>query len=152
MTTSGYPQSRLLAADSHNLAWMINEFAKETSGVMHAVLLAVDGLAIAASDGLDHDQVDKLAATAGSLMSIANAISHEYGTSSPEILMFRTANMHFLFMNVADRAGLAVLADRDSNLGVVGHHMQRLVTAVGTRLDPGARPSPVSQPAAPSNH
>jgi hypothetical protein len=52
-------------------------------------------------------------------------------------------------MNVADRAGLAVLAERNSNLSVVGHEMQRLVSAVGARLNPDARPPKVPQPAAP---
>ncbi|UWP86939.1 roadblock/LC7 domain-containing protein [Dactylosporangium fulvum] len=131
---------------------MINEFAADTPGVVHVVLLAVDGLALAASDGYDRDQVDKTAATAGSLMSIAHAISREYGAGRPEILTFRTPSLHFLFMHVADLAGLAVVADRTSNLSVVGHQMQRLVTAVGARLNPDARPTPVPRPAAPSTN
>jgi uncharacterized protein len=130
-----------------DLSWMISRWAQETPGVIHTVLLARDGLAIAASHGLERDQVDKTAATAASLIALANAISSEYDAGASEILTFRTPGLHFLFMGVADRAALAVLAERESNLSVVGHQMQRFVSAVGARLDPGPRPSSVAHPA-----
>jgi hypothetical protein len=95
MTTPSADNSGPAASDSRDLAWMISQFAQNTSGVLHAVLLAVDGLAIAASDGFDRDQVDKTAATAGSLISVGNAMSREYTAGHLEILTFRTSNMHF---------------------------------------------------------
>jgi predicted regulator of Ras-like GTPase activity (Roadblock/LC7/MglB family) len=129
-------------------AMMVKRFASGTHGVIHAVLVAADGLAITASDGIDAEVVDRTAATASSLMALAHAMAREFGAGRPEILTFRTTRLHFLFMQIADRAGLAVLADRDANLGVVGHQMQRLVAAVGPRLQPAIRPAPVPYPAA----
>jgi len=123
---------------------LIKTFARETHGVMHAVLVAADGLAITASDGLHRDAVDTVAASASSLMAVAYSMARGFDAGEPEILTFRTPHMHFLFMEVLDRAGLAVLAEREANLGAVGHQMQRLVAAVGQRLQPDLRP-PVPQ-------
>lgn len=134
-----------------NTAWTVNDFATDTPGVIHALLVAADGLLIAASTRLDRDLADKTAATAGSLISLARAISAEFDAGGPEILTFRTPAVHFLFMEVGDRAGLAVLADRSNDLGVVGHQMRRFVAAIGPRLDPGDRP-PATRSAAPSTH
>lgn len=131
--------TRLGSAD---LDWMIDRWVAETPGVMHAVLVAADGLPLAASRGLHGDQVDRTAATAGSLLAIAASLGRDYGAGMPEILTFRATHVHFLFMTVSDLAGLAVLVERRGNLGIIGHHMQRLVTAVGPRLDPGPRPTP----------
>jgi uncharacterized protein len=131
-----------------DMAWIISQWAKETPGVIHGVLLARDGLAIAASQGLNRDQVDRTAAAAASLIALANAMSSEYDAGAAEILTFRTPNFHFLFMGIAQGTALAVLAEREGNLSVVGHQMQRLVTAVGARLDRNPRSSPTSHPAA----
>jgi uncharacterized protein len=148
MTTPNAAEPWPAASDTGDLAWMISQFAEEARGVLHALLLSADGLAIAASHGFDPDLVDKTAAIAGSLIAVADAMSREYTAGELEILTFRTVNMHFLLMSVADRAGLAVLADRDSNLGIVGHEMRQLVTAVGARLNPDPRSPLVPHPAA----
>ena len=152
VTTFDRREPQPSAPAATNSEWTINEFATDTPGVIHALLVAADGLLIVASKGLDRDRADKTAATAGSLISVARAISGEFRAGSPEILTFRTPILHFLFMEVPDRAGLAVLADRTSDLGVVGHQMRRFVAAVGTRLNPDARRSPVPNSAAPSTH
>ena len=121
------------------MAWVISKFAVETRGVVHALLLGVDGLAIAGSEDLDADLADKTAATASSLMSIAGAVGREYDAGAPEILTFRTTTRQFLVMAVADRGVLAVVAERNSNLGVLGNEMLRLVTALHHRLNPDPR-------------
>jgi uncharacterized protein len=130
---------RFAAAQREIAAELIRGFSRDTTGVHHAVLLGVDGLAIAASGGLNPEQVDKLAATASALIGIAKTMANEHAAGYPEVLTIRTENIYFLFMYVADLAALAVLADRNSNLGVVGHQMQRLVAAIGQRLNPDPR-------------
>ena len=149
MTTFDHREHQPASPETVNPEWTVNGFAADTPGVIHALLVAADGLLIVASDGLDRDLADKTAATAGSLISVARAMSREFLAGSPEILTFRTPNVHFLFMEVADRSGLAVLADRTSDLGVVGHQMRRFVAAVGPRLNPDARGNPVASAAAP---
>jgi uncharacterized protein len=135
--------------ESTNPEWSISDFAEQTPGIIYALLVAGDGLLIAASDGLDRDLADKTAATSASLIAVARAVGEQFLAGDPEILTFRTPTLHFLFMEVPDRAGLAVLADRTSDLGVVGHQMRRFVAAVGSRLNPDTRRSPVAASALP---
>ncbi|MGI5214922.1 roadblock/LC7 domain-containing protein [Plantactinospora sp. CA-290183] len=131
---------------------MIDQFARETHGVTGALLLAADGLVIATSDGFPRDEADKTAACASTLMSTANALGTEFAAGELDMMQFRTPNLHFLFMGVADRAALAVLANKNCSLSVVGNEMRRLVTAVGQRLNPDPRPAPGMQPVAPHSH
>ena len=142
--SGGNPDRRQL---SHRLA----QFAHDVAGVQHAVMLAMDGLPIAASDGLDPDTVDKRAATASVLISVADRLGHDAGRGNLVLLNFRTEAMNFLFLYVTPDVGLTVEADPDCNLGHVGHHMQRLRHDLATHLSSAPAPgstTPVNTDAA----
>jgi predicted regulator of Ras-like GTPase activity (Roadblock/LC7/MglB family) len=55
------------------LDWLLVDFARGTPGVLAAVVMSVDGLPLAASDGVDDTLADQLSAAASGLISLARA-------------------------------------------------------------------------------
>ncbi|MEI7716035.1 MAG: roadblock/LC7 domain-containing protein, partial [Mycobacterium sp.] len=45
-----------------SLDWLVTRFVREVPGVAHALLVSVDGLPVAASEHLQREQADQLAA------------------------------------------------------------------------------------------
>ncbi|MFI8194021.1 roadblock/LC7 domain-containing protein [Streptomyces sp. NPDC085946] len=61
-------------ADTHNMTWVLNRLTQEKD-VLNAVLLSSDGLALACSDGLDRDVVDRTSASVSSLFSLGRSLA-----------------------------------------------------------------------------
>ena len=54
-----------------SLDWLVSKFAREVSGVSHAVLVSADGLLMAASEHMPTERADQLAAVASGLASLS---------------------------------------------------------------------------------
>src|SRR6266536_2289444 len=60
------------AADPGHLDWLVEDFARTTPGVAHAMVVSSDGLALVLSDRLDPARADQLAAIACGVASLAD--------------------------------------------------------------------------------
>ena len=58
-----------------SLDWLVSKFAREVSGVTHAILVSADGLLIAASEHMPTERADQLAAVASGLASLSTGAS-----------------------------------------------------------------------------
>ena len=54
-----------------SLDWLVSKFAREVSGVSHAVLVSADGLLMAASEHMPAERADQLAAVASGVTAAA---------------------------------------------------------------------------------
>jgi uncharacterized protein len=122
-----------------DFAWLVNDFARTTPGVTHALIVSSDGLPLIASSGVGADLADPLAAMTSGLLSLAHNIAVQVGQSGCEQIMLKFAAGHFLFMGIGSLAGLAVLVRNGANLGVVAYRMAQLVDGVGHVLTPQMR-------------
>jgi uncharacterized protein len=121
------------------LDWLLVEFARETPGIVSAVVVSVDGLPLAVSSTVSDALADQLAAAASGLISLARATAHllDSGRLTQTILEMTDG---YLFVTTVSRgATLAVHATRECDLGLVGYEMTLLAERVGRALDPGIR-------------
>ncbi|WP_031185895.1 roadblock/LC7 domain-containing protein [Streptomyces sp. NRRL F-5635] len=132
-TTSGQRES---------MVWLLRQFASETPGVTHAVLLSRDGLRLLDSD-VDKDWADELSAAFSGVASLAANItgpSHKRRAARQVIIerddclfFVQSAGRSAAFDNhPGNERGevdtiLAVIATRDADAGTVGFEMGRLV-------------------------
>jgi predicted regulator of Ras-like GTPase activity (Roadblock/LC7/MglB family) len=113
--------------------WLLGDLAGRVPGVRSAVLLSVDGLVIA-GHGLEADAADELAAIASGLFSIARAAARLSGTDGVRQVVIELDGL-MLFTSAAGAAAvLAVLADRETDAGVLGYEMGQLVRSVAPFL------------------
>ena len=122
-----------------DFGWLVNNFVASTPGVTHAVIVSSDGLLLLASGSMSIDIADPLSAMTSGLISLGHSIANLVGEDGCDQIMLKFPTGHFLFMAISDLAGLGVLVQDGSNLGMVAHRMAQLVGSVGHVLTPQMR-------------
>jgi predicted regulator of Ras-like GTPase activity (Roadblock/LC7/MglB family) len=122
-----------------DLGWLLTSFAKRVPTIVCALAVSVDGLAIAASDHVERDQGDQLAAITSGLASLTIGAAKVLSTGRIRQTVVDMDGGVLLIMSVADRAYLAVLAQPGADLGQVGYESAVLAQRVASALEPTAR-------------
>lgn len=121
------------------LGWLLTTFARRVPSVTYALAVSVDGLTLAASEGLARDRADQLSAITSGLASLTIGAARCLETGRVRQAVVDMDGGVLLVMAVADRGQLAVLADPGCDLGQVGYESALLVQKVATALEPAAR-------------
>jgi predicted regulator of Ras-like GTPase activity (Roadblock/LC7/MglB family) len=121
------------------LSWLLTSFARRVPAVTYALAVSVDGLTMAASEGLTRDRADQLSAITSGLASLTIGASRCLETGRVRQAVVDMDGGVLLIMAVADRGQLAVLAEPGCDLGQVGYESALLVQKVATALEPAAR-------------
>ena len=128
-----------------DLGWLLRGLVERVPRTRSAVLLSADGLATAAY-GLDQDPADHLSAIASGLFSLARTAAVRFGGSDGVRQVVAELDDTLMFVSSAGYGSvLAVLADRETDAGVLGYEMSQLVKSVRpflatpTRLPGGQR-------------
>jgi uncharacterized protein len=125
-----------MSAEARNTNWLIQDFVDRIEGVVDSVVVSSDGLLMAMSDGIGRAGGDQLAAVASGLTSLTQGAARCFGGGTVEQVIVELAGGYMLFMAVSDGSSLAVLANKDSDVGVVGYEMQMLALRMGNVLTP----------------
>ncbi|MGC5039947.1 roadblock/LC7 domain-containing protein [Streptomyces sp. DT190] len=141
--TGDAPASETTASGQRdNMAWLLRQFASETPGITHAVLLSRDGLRLVDSD-VDKDWADELSAALSGVASLAANITGPTHKKRPARQVIIERDDCLVFVQSAGRSAafdnhpgnergevdaiLAVIATTDADAGTVGFEMGRLV-------------------------
>lgn len=125
--------------DPASLDWLLTTFARRVPGIAYALAVSVDGLALAATDGLPVDEADRLSAITSGLVSLTIGVSRSLSTGRVRQTVVDMDGGVLLIMAVGDRAHLAVLAAPGCDLGQTGYETALLAQRVAVALEPGAR-------------
>lgn len=124
-----------------DLGWLLRGLVEHVPHTRSAVLLSADGLAIAAH-GLGTDPADQLSAIASGLFSLARTAAVRFGGSDGVRQVVAELDDTLMFVSSAGFGSvLTVLADRDTDAGVLGYEMSQLVKSVRPFLTTPSRQS-----------
>ncbi|NYI08189.1 roadblock/LC7 domain-containing protein [Allostreptomyces psammosilenae] len=129
------------------LNWLLDDLVARVPPVRHAVVLSNDGLAMGASAGLSREDGEHLAAVASGLNSLAKGAGRHFKAGAVRQTMIELEDA-FLFVTAAGSGTcLAVLADAQSDVGMIAYEMALLVKRVGEHLatEPRRAPSASTQ-------
>ncbi len=121
---------------STDLDFVLNRFVEETEGVRFAQTVSADGMHLAASGGVDSARHDTFAAIASGLASLTDSSVDLFGIGAMQRQIIEASNGWILLSRVSVTASLGVVADRNSDLGLVGYEMTRLSRQLGDALSP----------------
>ncbi|HVL84965.1 MAG TPA: roadblock/LC7 domain-containing protein [Pseudonocardia sp.] len=121
------------------LDWLLSEFVRDVPGVCNAVVVSGDGLRLATSPGVGEALGDQLAAAASGLVSLARGTAHLLGAGALTQTILEMAGGYLFVSAVSQGATLAVHADRQCDIGMVGYEMTLLASRVGHVLTPAPR-------------
>ena len=122
-----------------SLDWLVSKFAREVSGVSHAVLVSADGLLMAASEHIPTERADQLAAVASGLASLSTGAAQLFEGGHVMQSVVEMENGYLLLMRVGDGSNLATLASRNCDIGQIGYEMALLVEQVGAMVQSSRR-------------
>ena len=118
-----------LSSEASDFSWLVDNFAKRTPGVAHAMVVSADGLPIAVSQRLDRPKADQLAAIACGLASLTQGSARCIDGG----LVAQTV------VEISDGSCLTVLAGSACDVGMVAYEMTVLVSRTGDVLTPALR-------------
>ena len=124
---------------SPQLDWLVNDFVRQVAGVRQALVVSVDGLRLAQSDGLDKSTADQLSAVTSGLVSLTRSAAQSFRAEPVRQTIVEMGGGYLFVTAVSDGSSLAVFADAHCDIGMVGYEMTMLVARVGQLLAPAAR-------------
>ena len=122
-----------------SLDWLVSKFAREVSGVSHAILVSADGLLMASSEHMPVERADQLAAVTSGLASLSTGAAQLFEGGYVLQSIVEMEHGYLLLMRVGDGSNLATLATKSCDIGQVGYEMAILVERVGTMIQSARR-------------
>ncbi|MBB4930453.1 putative regulator of Ras-like GTPase activity (Roadblock/LC7/MglB family) [Lipingzhangella halophila] len=129
-----------ITTTSRGLHWLLDNILDKTPGTREVLVLSRDGLKMCFTPGLGEDGADQLSAIAAGVQSLSLSASAEFGDgkgSGQAMLEFGGGLL--LIVPASAGAHLAVLAEEDADVGLVGHNMNELVEQIGDYLTAAPR-------------
>ncbi|MCS0639565.1 roadblock/LC7 domain-containing protein [Streptomyces sp. LP05-1] len=121
------------------LNWLLDELVERVGSIRKALVLSGDGLATGASRDLGREDSEHLAAVASGFHSLAKGVGRHFDAGRVRQTVVELDEA-FLFVTAAgDGSCLAVLADADSDMGLVAYEMTLMVKRVGVHLGTAPR-------------
>jgi predicted regulator of Ras-like GTPase activity (Roadblock/LC7/MglB family) len=129
------------SARERSLGWLVDSFVHRVPGVKHAVVVSSDGLVIAWSENLARDEADRFAAVASGLIGLAHGASGRFGGGRVNEVIVEMEHAFLFVSGISDGSSLAVMAEEDCDVGLVGYEMAVLGDQTGAVLTPELRDS-----------
>ena len=120
--------------DTPSLDWLLDDLVARVPAARQAVVLSVDGLLTGASKTLARSDAEHLAAVAAGFSGLARTAGRHFhgGPVRQTIVEMESA---FLFITAAGSGScLAVLADAESDIGLIAYEMAMLVERIGVNM------------------
>jgi predicted regulator of Ras-like GTPase activity (Roadblock/LC7/MglB family) len=127
------------------LDWLLDDLVCRVGHVSKAVILSQDGMALAASQSLDRDDAEHLAALAAGFQSLARGAARHFGSGAGVRQTIIEMESGYLLVSAAGSGTcLAVLAEQGADLGIVAYEMAILVRRAAEHITVNSRAGAVS--------
>ncbi len=121
------------------IGFLLDNFVDRTPGVEQAVVVSADGLPMAQSRTIDEDAADRFAAVASGLIGLAYGAAGRFGGGAVTQIVVEMERAFLFVTGISDGSCLAVVADADGDVGLIGYEMTVLVERCGQVLTPDLR-------------
>src|SRR5579864_4955252 len=102
------------------LDWLLDDLVRRVAHITKAVILSQDGMTLGASDTLERDDAEHLAALAAGFQSLARGAGRHFGGGSGVRQTIIEMEAGFLLVSAAGSGTcLAVIAEQGADLGLV---------------------------------
>jgi predicted regulator of Ras-like GTPase activity (Roadblock/LC7/MglB family) len=128
-----------LTEAARNIGWLLDNFVERTPGVQDAVVVSSDGLPMAMNRELNRDAGDRFAAVASGLTGLAYGAAGRFGGGAVNQVVVEMENAFLFVTGIRDGSSLAVVADSDADVGLIGYEMAVIVDRCGRVLSPELR-------------
>lgn len=127
------------ALHAQDLGGLLTGFAWRVPGVLHAIVVASDGVPVAASAGIQPGQLEQLSAITSGLISLARAAAGLSGDDAVSQALVTMKLAILVIMAIDDGSALAVLTAAAADLDLVAYEMTMLADQAASLVTLPAR-------------
>ena len=126
------------------LDWLLDDLVRRIAHITKAVILSQDGMTLGASDSLERDDAEHLAALAAGVQSLARGASRHFGGGAARQTVIEMESGFLLVTAAGSGTCLAVITGPDADLGLVAYEMAVLVRRSGEHIRVSTRATALS--------
>jgi predicted regulator of Ras-like GTPase activity (Roadblock/LC7/MglB family) len=126
------------------LDWLLDDLVRRVAEISKAVILSQDGMTLGASDTLERDDAEYLAALASGFQSLARGAGQHFGGGAVRQTIIEMESGFLLVTAAGNGTCLAVIAGPGADLGLVAYEMAILVKRSGEHIQVSTRAPAVS--------
>ena len=115
------------------------DFTERVPDVLHAAVVAADGVPVAVSDAIAPGPLGQLSAITAGLVSLAHAAARVFDEGAVTQALVTMERGVLVIMAIGDGSSLAVLTTASADLDLVAYEMTTLVDQAGSTFTPPAR-------------
>jgi predicted regulator of Ras-like GTPase activity (Roadblock/LC7/MglB family) len=127
------------ALHPQELSQLVSGFTERVPGVLHTVVVAADGVPVAASDRIAPQHLEQLSAITSGLTSLACASARMFDGEAVTQALVTMELATLVVMAIDDGSSLAVLTTATADLDLVAYEMTMLVERAGGIFSPPIR-------------
>ena len=132
------------ARGAGQLDWLLDDLVRRVAHITKAVILSQDGMTLGASETLERDDAEHLAALAAGFQSLARGASQHFGGGTARQTVIEMESGFLLVTAAGSGTCLAVITGPDADLGLVAYEMAVLVRRSGEHIKVTTRAAAVS--------
>jgi len=126
------------------LDWLLDDLVRRVAEITKAVILSQDGITLGASDTLERDDAEHLAALAAGFQSLARGAGRHFGSGAARQTIVEMESGFLLVTAAGSGTCLAVITGPGADLGLVAYEMAVLVRRSAEHIRVSTRPSALS--------
>lgn len=124
-----------------NLDWLLDELVERAVGARCAILLSSDGLLMGQSQELGKEDAEHLSAAASAFQSLARGTGRQFNGGKVLQTIVEMERAYLFVTSAGSGACLSLVAEENSDVGLVAYEMNVMVEQVGKFLDAAPRPN-----------
>jgi predicted regulator of Ras-like GTPase activity (Roadblock/LC7/MglB family) len=132
------------AGRAGQLDWLLDDLVQRVAEITKAVILSQDGITLGASETLERDDAEHLAALAAGFQSLARGASRHFGGGTARQTIIEMDSGFLLVTEAGSGTCLAVITGPGADLGLVAYEMAVLVRRSSEHIRVTARASAAS--------
>jgi predicted regulator of Ras-like GTPase activity (Roadblock/LC7/MglB family) len=116
------------------LDWLLDDLVRRVAPITKAVILSQDGMTLGASDTLERDDAEHLAALAAGFQSLARGAGQHFGGGTARQTIIEMESGFLLVTAAGSGTCLTVITGPGADLGLVAYEMAILVKRSGEHI------------------
>jgi predicted regulator of Ras-like GTPase activity (Roadblock/LC7/MglB family) len=125
-----------LSTDAANFGWLLDNFVRTVPGTRHTLVVSADGLLMAMSENLDRTSGDQMAAIVSGMSSLTRGAARQLRAGEVRQAIVEMDELFLVLMSVSNGSVLAVIAESNCDVGLIGYEMAMLVSRTEATLTP----------------
>jgi uncharacterized protein len=128
-----------MTAAATNLSWLVSGFVERCPQVQQAVVASVDGLTLAASEGVARDDADRISAVSSGMIGLARGATGSLDAGSATNIIVEMERGWIFISGLRDGSLICALTGSGADIATLVYEIEVFARQAGDVLTPASR-------------